>query len=75
MGYVLNVFTGWNSQDRNMGKEQDNTINGTDFIAVILTLFGQFWSDFGISKSFYNVRAKAETFVFSSNAGNYPLMG
>ena len=75
MGYVLNVFTGWNSQDRNMGKEQDNTINGTDFIAVILTLFGQFWSDFGISKSFYNFRVKAETFVFSLNAGNYPLMG
>ena len=75
MGYVLNVFTGWNSQDRNMGKELVNTINGADFIAVILTLFGRFWSDFGISKSFYNFRVKAETFVFSLNAGNYPLMG
>ena len=37
MGYVLNVFTGWNSQDRNMGKELVNAINGADFIAVILT--------------------------------------
>ena len=40
-----------------------------------LTFLGHFLSDFGISKSFYNFRAKAETFVFSSNAGNYPLMG
>ena len=46
MGYVLNVFTGWNSQDRNMGKEQVNTINGADFIAVfnfIRSILIRFW--------------------------------
>ena len=33
MGYVLYVFTGWNSQDRNMGKEQEYTVNGASFTA------------------------------------------
>ena len=27
-------FTGWNSQDRNVGKEQVNSINGASFTAV-----------------------------------------
>ena len=52
MSYVLMYFTGWNSQDRNVGKEQVNSINGDSFTAVFLTLFDQFWSDFGILKRF-----------------------
>ena len=46
MGYVLNVFTGWNSQDRNMGKEQENTVNGASFTAFfnfIRSILIRFW--------------------------------